>query len=157
MSRIILNLLESGFTARSVGFETPSSGSWICILLSFMISHVGKSLSFDILMLSNIIQRGMEHVTSNGAQISYETNEQSIFTFLRSRTQLGVNLLSNLEILMESNFFDLQLMSKAKIHGKQDVVHKKSDVSCQVSMFELIIPSTLQVEFSFEAKYVSTE
>ena len=91
MSRMILNRFESGFTVRCVGFETPSSGSWICciiicILLSFMISQDGKSGSFDILVLANIIQRGMEHVTSIRAQISYETSKQSIFTFLRSRS-----------------------------------------------------------------------
>ena len=37
------------------------------------------------------------------------------------------------------------------------VARKKIDVSCQVSMFERIITSTLQVGFSFEAKYLSTE
>ena len=89
---MIQNRLESGFTSRSVGLETPSSGSWICILLSITISHVGESGSFDILVLANIIKRGMEHVKSNGARISYETTELSIFTFLRSRTRFGVEL-----------------------------------------------------------------
>ena len=67
-------------------------------------SHVGKSGSFDILVLANIIQRGMEHVTSNGTRISYETTEQSIFTFFRSRTLFVVE--------HRNNFFHLQSMSK---------------------------------------------
>jgi len=60
-----------------------------------MISHDRKSGSFDILVLANIIQRGMEHVTSNGARLSFETTEQSIFTFLRSRTRFGVEHRNN--------------------------------------------------------------
>jgi len=46
-------------------------------------------------VLANIIQRGMEHVTSNGARLSFETTEQSIFTFLRSRTRFGVEHRNN--------------------------------------------------------------
>ena len=95
MSSMIFNLFESGFTARSVRYETPSSGSWICILLSCMISHVGKRGSFDSLVLFNILQRGMEHVTSNCARISYETTKQSIFTVLRLRTLFGVKHRNN--------------------------------------------------------------
>jgi len=88
--------MESG----SVGFEDPgdpSSGSWICILLSFMISHAEKSGAFDILVLTNIIQRGMENVTSNGAGISYEISKLSIFTFLRiwcRTSKYGIEFLS---------------------------------------------------------------
>jgi hypothetical protein len=60
-----------------------------------MISHVENNGDFDILVLANIIQRGMEHVTSNGARISYETTKQLIFTFLRSRIRFGVEHRNN--------------------------------------------------------------
>jgi len=51
---------------------------------------VEKAGAFDILVLANIIQRGLEHVTSNGARISYDTSKLSGFNFLRS-TYLGIN------------------------------------------------------------------
>ena len=81
MPIMILNRLTSGFTARSVGSETWLSGSWICMLLSIAVSHFRKNDIFDNLMVVNIIQQGMEHVTSNGARISCVISRHSFSNF----------------------------------------------------------------------------
>ena len=82
--------IDIRFYGQIVGSETRLSGSWICMLLSIAVSHSRKNDIFDNLMVANIIQQGMEHVTSNGARISCVISRHSFSNFWRSRTRFGV-------------------------------------------------------------------
>ena len=90
MPSMILDRLKSGFTTRSVGSETRSSGSWICLLLSIVISHVRNNDTVDNLVVGNIIPRVMTYSKSNGARISGVSSQHSFSNFWRSRTRYGV-------------------------------------------------------------------
>ncbi len=69
MPSMILDQLKSGFTTRSVGSETPMSGSWICMLLRFcselQFSTFNTKNTVDIqldnLVVGNILPQVMEY------------------------------------------------------------------------------------------------
>jgi len=149
---MILNILPSGFMARSVGSETLLSGSWICMLLSIAVLDMLNNDTFDNLVVGNIIQRRMEHGTSNSAWISCIISWHLFLKFWRSRTPSKGPFGVKHQKMVGMNLFRKKLKSNSKRHSKRGVVSKKFDVSCRLLMIDSIITSSSQVEFSCEAE-----
>ena len=152
---MILNRLQSCFSARSVGSENRLSGSSNRMLLSCSISSVRKNDSFDILKLVNIIQGVMEYGPTIGARLSCVTMKQSDITFWRSMTRWRAGRVSSIEIMVVSNFFHQNSMSKAIIHGNQGFAHKDFGVSCPFSISDVVVRSSSNVGNFFQAQYRS--
>ncbi len=97
-------------------------------------------------MLANIIRRSMEHVfikgSSNISRIDGAINSQhSIPNFQgdANRGQLRTNLRGR---MVGMDFFCLNLIYTASIHGKQGVARKKLMYILSALMFDCIIPSS---------------